>query len=131
MKSTGGDGRSSFGEKQGAKEQLFQLYSLGSIQRFIPENDSRIIGGLSAPIPHLLGYTSAFVPSIITKCLLSICLSSRSRLLEARSLTSKILAIIYLYSEVESHELQNELCKMVITKSRGNVIRIGSLKIRN
>jgi hypothetical protein len=30
-----------------AKEQLFQLYSPGSIERFIPENDSRIIVGLS------------------------------------------------------------------------------------
>jgi len=31
--------------------QLFQLYTSGSIERFIPENDSRIIVGLSRRHP--------------------------------------------------------------------------------
>lgn len=53
-----------------AKEQLFQLYSLRSIERFIPENDSRIIEGLSVhPRPPC---ASAFFPRVLMKCLPSI-----------------------------------------------------------
>lgn len=46
-----GEGRGVGGRGRGAKEQLFQLYTPGSIERFIPENDSRIIVGLSRRHP--------------------------------------------------------------------------------